>query len=202
MIAIIDYGMGNISSVSNALIDLGCDVCVTDNQTELERASHIILPGVGSFQAAAQELNNRQLREILHELAKSKPILGICLGMQLLFTKGYEGEQSLGLNLIPGTVEKMRTVDPLPHIGWNTLDVKDEEFGRFQDQYVYFVHSYIAKTDSKYVMATTDYGTQIPAIVRKGNIYGMQFHPEKSGAVGRKLIEIFLQSNNIKIVNN
>ncbi|KYD08468.1 MULTISPECIES: imidazole glycerol phosphate synthase subunit HisH [Heyndrickxia] len=194
MIAIVDYGMGNIASVSNAFKSLGYDVCITDNYDELAKASHIILPGVGSFRAAVTEINRRDLKDSLRELAKRKPVLGICLGMQLLFSDGYEGGKSKGLNLIPGTVEKIQTNLILPHIGWNTLNIQNSQFENLQNKHVYFVHSYEVKTKNEYIMATTNYEVKIPAIVRKDNVYGMQFHPEKSGAVGRQLLNIFLHS--------
>lgn len=199
MIGIVDYGMGNIASVSNIFKSFGVEVCRTDSVELLERATHIILPGVGSFQAAVAEIDRRGLRDPILRLAQRKPILGICLGMQLLFTKGTEGKESFGLNLIPGTVEKIKTEMILPHIGWNTIDATDSEFSSYNNRFVYFVHSYYAKTDDKNVKATTHYGVKIPAIVRKENIYGMQFHPEKSGSNGKALISTFLQSTNINI---
>ncbi|MGV3489530.1 MAG: imidazole glycerol phosphate synthase subunit HisH [Tuberibacillus sp.] len=194
MIGIVDYGMGNVASLRNALQHLGFEAVITDNPSILESATHIILPGVGSFKAAVQEIEQRGLRHTLIELAKVKPFLGICLGMQLLFTKGTEGGDSNGLNLIPGTVEKIQTAYVLPHIGWNALDIVSDQnvFGGFQNQFVYFVHSFVAVTDPKYIIAQTEYGTVVPAIVRKNNIYGMQFHPEKSGEVGLTLLQTFL----------
>ncbi|MGE8206459.1 imidazole glycerol phosphate synthase subunit HisH [Heyndrickxia sp. NPDC080065] len=194
MIAIVDYGMGNIASISNAFKSLGYDICISDRMEDLEKASHIILPGVGSFQAAASEIERRGLREVLQHLAITKPILGICLGMQLLFTEGLEGGRSKGLNLIPGTVEKIKTESILPHIGWNTLNFRNSEYADYQNKYMYFVHSYVANTPSEYIIATTNYGANIPSIVRNGNVIGMQFHPEKSGEMGRKLIQAFLQA--------
>lgn len=192
MIAIVDYGMGNIASVSNVFKRLGYDTCITDCEWELNKASHIILPGVGSFQSAIAEIDRRRLRNPLQELAKTKPFLGICLGMQLLFTEGYEGGRTLGLNLIPGTVEKIKTELRLPHIGWNELNTESAEFTFLQNEYVYFVHSYMAQTDSKFIVASSEYGIKIPAIVRNQNVFGMQFHPEKSDEVGKMVIQAFL----------
>ncbi|GGM37781.1 imidazole glycerol phosphate synthase subunit HisH [Paraliobacillus quinghaiensis] len=195
MIAIVDYGMGNIASVKTALNNLGYDVIITDDSKKLEAASHIILPGVGSFQAAVEEIEKRGLKEVLQSLAKDKPFLGICLGMQLLFTEGYENGTTKGLDLIPGTVEKIETPYLLPHIGWNALDITPDEpnFVDFQDQHVYFVHTFAANTDDKYIVATAEYGPNVTAIVRSGLIYGIQFHPEKSGEVGLAILKAFLQ---------
>jgi len=195
MIAIVDYGMGNIASVETALNKLGFDVIVTDDPKKLEASSHIILPGVGSFQAAVEEIEKRGLKEVLQSLAKEKPFLGICLGMQLLFTEGYENGTTQGLDLIPGTVEKIETPYLLPHIGWNALDVSPDEpnFTAFQDQHVYFVHTFAANTDKKYIVATTEYGPSVTAIVKSGRTYGIQFHPEKSGEVGVAILKEFLQ---------
>jgi imidazole glycerol-phosphate synthase subunit HisH len=195
MIGIVDYGIGNVASLSNALKQLGYESMVTDDPAELMQSTHIILPGVGSYKAAVLEIEERKLRNLLIELAKVKPFLGICLGMQLLFSNGFEGEPSKGLDLIPGTVEKIETEYILPHIGWNTLSVTNEKeiFGSYQGHAVYFVHSYGVKTAPKYIVAETDYGVNLPAIVKRKNIIGMQFHPEKSGAVGMSLLKTFLK---------
>ncbi|MED1201605.1 imidazole glycerol phosphate synthase subunit HisH [Heyndrickxia acidicola] len=195
MIAIVDYGMGNIASVSNALTSLGYENCITDQASVLEEATHIILPGVGSFQAAVEEIDTRGLRPILSRLSKDKPFLGICLGMQLLFEKGNEGGNSSGLSLIPGSVEKIETDLILPHIGWNTLEIMGEQnvFKGFQSKHVYFVHSYRANTPKEYIVASTEYGSDIPAVVQNGKVVGMQFHPEKSGDTGLGLIQTFIQ---------
>ncbi|WP_079709572.1 imidazole glycerol phosphate synthase subunit HisH [Paraliobacillus ryukyuensis] len=195
MIAIVDYGMGNTASVKTALQRLGYEVAITDNPAVLEQASHIILPGVGSFQAAVEEIEKRNLKNVLIKLANEKPLLGICLGMQLLFTTGYENGITPGLDLIPGIIEKIETPYLLPHIGWNALHVHQEEsaFATFQDQHVYFVHSYAANTDDTYVVATAEYGPEVTAIVKKGKTYGIQFHPEKSGEVGQRILQAFLK---------
>ncbi|WP_407269844.1 imidazole glycerol phosphate synthase subunit HisH [Radiobacillus sp. PE A8.2] len=198
MIAIVDYGMGNVASVATAFKRLGYDTVLTDDKQQLAAASHIILPGVGSFNAAMKEIEARDLTETLQQLAAEKPFLGICLGMQLLFTKGFEHGESRGLDLIPGTVEKIETDYLLPHIGWNALTIKNghEAFDSYQDKHVYFVHSFEARTNQENLVATTDYGTEIPAIVRKGNVFGIQFHPEKSGEVGVGILKAFLQEAN------
>ncbi|MDC3426209.1 imidazole glycerol phosphate synthase subunit HisH [Aquibacillus sp. 3ASR75-11] len=197
MIAIVDYGMGNVASVSTAFQRLGYDVILTDQQEELKKASHIVLPGVGSFQAAVDEITDRGLRDILIELATEKPFLGICLGMQLLFSTGYEGGETTGLNLIPGKVKKMNTDFLLPHIGWNALNINHAfpSYQRFQGDHVYFVHSYAVETDLRYVVATTDYDKDVTAIVKKGNVTGIQFHPEKSGDIGMDILKTFLQED-------
>jgi len=201
MIAIVDYGMGNIASASNAFRTLGLKVAVTDDPEKLGAATHIILPGVGAFKAAVDEIEKRGLRPVLTELGKKKPFLGICLGMQLLFETGFENGVSEGLGLIPGTVERIPANEILPHIGWNTLDVKPgfPAFAPFQHQHVYFVHSYQAKTKASYIVASTDYGTEIPAIVKNGHVYGMQFHPEKSGKTGMALLKTFLQKSSLEV---
>ncbi|WP_077621846.1 imidazole glycerol phosphate synthase subunit HisH [Sediminibacillus massiliensis] len=195
MIAIVDYGMGNVASVSTAFKRLGYEVLITDNKEELESASHIILPGVGSFQAAMEEIESRGLKQTLQGLSEQKPFLGICLGMQLLFSKGYEGGDTEGLDIIPGTVEKIETDYLLPHIGWNALEINGDihTFKEFEGKHVYFVHTFAARTDEKYLAATSEYGAEIPAIVKKGNVYGIQFHPEKSGEIGVEIIKTFLQ---------
>jgi len=195
MIGIVDYGMGNVASLRNALKYLGYVSIVTDDVHILREATHIILPGVGSFRAAMEEIDQRGLREPLVELATEKPFIGICLGMQLLFTQGTEGGVTRGLNLIPGTVEKLETELVLPHIGWNALQIVSgkKEYSLFHHQSVYFVHSFGAKTEAEYIVATAEYGTVIPAIVRNGNVLGMQLHPEKSGKVGLSLLETCLR---------
>ncbi|WP_067844249.1 imidazole glycerol phosphate synthase subunit HisH [Amphibacillus sediminis] len=194
MIAIVDYGMGNVASVQTAFEKLGYPVIITDQPDQLKAASHIILPGVGSFQAAMAEIEARQLADLLKELALTKPFLGICLGMQLLFTTGYENGLTKGLNLIPGTVERIETPQLLPHIGWNELKITDlvPSFKRFDGSYVYFVHSYAARTSAEYTVAYTDYDAEITAIVKKGHVYGIQFHPEKSAHIGSEIIKTFL----------
>ncbi len=198
MIAIVDYGMGNVASVKTAFQRLGYDVEITDSVERLEAASHIILPGVGSFQAAVEEIKQRNLTEPLRRLAKEKPFLGICLGMQLLFDQGYENGISDGLGLIPGEVNRIETEYILPHIGWNQLQIENnnQPFASFQDKHVYFVHSFQARTGQQYLVATAEYGTKVPGIVQNGHVYGMQFHPEKSGEVGVDLLKLFMEETN------
>lgn len=195
MIAIVDYGMGNVASVSTAFKNLGHDVIITDNKEKLKEATHLVLPGVGSFRAAVEEIETRDLKSFLQEQAEKKPFLGICLGMHLLFSEGTEGGLTKGLDLIPGTVEKIKTNHILPHIGWNALHIHRESKNwlDFQDRHVYFVHSFQAYTADSYLIATADYDAKIPAIVKKGHVYGIQFHPEKSGEVGQNILKTFLQ---------
>ncbi|WP_347834413.1 imidazole glycerol phosphate synthase subunit HisH [Gracilibacillus sp. JCM 18860] len=191
----VDYGMGNVASVTTAFQKLGYEIEITDSVERLKKASHIILPGVGSFKAAVEEIETRGLMQPLRELAKEKPFIGICLGMQLLFEKGYENGLTEGLRLIPGTVERIETSFILPHIGWNQLQIENqnEAFAKLQDKHVYFVHSYQATTQQKYLVATTNYGARVPAMVRDRNVFGIQFHPEKSGEVGVELLKIVMK---------
>lgn len=179
-VAVIDYGMGNVFNVERALQAIGCYVVITNDASQIEEADAILLPGVGAFPQAMQSLEQTGLIPLLQKMATEKPFLGICLGMQLLFDSSTEGMPTKGLGLIPGTVERMRA-KRLPHVGWNSI-LRDED--------VYFVHSYQAVTDDAYIVAETDYmGERVPAIVQKGLVTGMQFHPEKSGAFGLSLLQ-------------
>lgn len=195
MIAIIDYGAGNIFSVKNALDFIGLDAKLTSDENEIRNADGIILPGVGAFPWAMTKLRESGLVEVIKEEAHKKPFLGICLGMQLLFDKGYEFEETDGLGLIHGTVEFMEEPDlSIPHIGWNKLVVQNDcplLVGLSDEEYVYFVHSYKANCDDKNISAYCEYGHKVPALVFDGNIYGAQFHPEKSGKTGLKILENF-----------
>lgn len=193
MTAIIDYGAGNLFSVKNALDYLGIENIITKNADDLRNADRLILPGVGAFPDAMRMLNNSGLTEIIKEEAKKKPLLGICLGMQMLFEKGYEFEETEGLGLIKGSVKLMTPKDlPIPHIGWNEL-VLNNSCGLLQKggEYVYFVHSYAADCPSENVSAYCDYGMKVPALVFSGNVYGAQFHPEKSGEAGLEILKKF-----------
>lgn len=196
MIAIVDYGAGNIFSVKNALDYIGVENKLTADAKDLVNADQIILPGVGAFPWAMKMLNNSGLVDVIREQAKVKPFLGICVGMQLIFDKGYEFEETDGLGLIKGTVKKIERDDlSIPHMGWNSLIVNNEcplLDGLSQDEYVYFVHSYAAVCDDKDVAAYCDYGGKITALVYDGKyVYGSQFHPEKSGAAGLKMLKNF-----------
>jgi len=202
MIAVIDYGVGNLFSLLSSLNYVGLDTKLTNNIEEIKNAKGIILPGVGAFRDAIGNLEKYRLKEILINEAKNgKPFLGICLGMQMLFEKSYEYGEYEGLGLINGTVEEIKKYIPensdlkIPHMGWNSLAIndgfKDDKILKNVDnnEYVYYVHSYFAKTDMKNIVAYSEYGTKIPGIVKNENVYGMQFHPEKSGDTGLKLLK-------------
>lgn len=196
MIAIVDYGAGNLLSVDKALRFLGFETAVTGDEDVIRRADAVVLPGVGAFPDAMAELNARGLVGVLKEQAAVKPLLGICLGMQLLFEKSYEFRETEGLSLIPGEVIRMEPEGlRIPHMGWNDLSLvtpspltQDLKGG----EYVYFVHSYAARTQRRYINAVTSYGMEIPAIVSDGGfVHGAQFHPEKSAEVGLALLRRF-----------
>ncbi|MBR6102170.1 MAG: imidazole glycerol phosphate synthase subunit HisH [Ruminococcus sp.] len=195
MIAIVDYGAGNIFSVKNALDYLGIESRLTSDPAELEAAESIILPGVGAFPAAMEMLEKRGLTGILKEQAKKKPLLGICLGMQMLFEKSFEFGECEGLGLIKGYVDKME--EPglvIPHMGWNKLVYNHESplFKGLEESYVYFVHSYKAFCEDEPLYAYCEYGHTVPALVGDGKyVWGCQFHPEKSGEAGLTILRNF-----------
>ena len=202
MIAVIDYGVGNFFSLLSSLNYVGLDTKLTNNIEEIKNAKGIILPGVGAFRDAIGNLEKYGLKEtLINEARKGKPFLGICLGMQMLFEKNYEYGEYEGLGLINGTVKEIKKYIPensdlkIPHMGWNSLIInerfKDDKILKDVDnnEYVYYVHSYFAKTDTKNIVTYSEYGTKIPGIVKNENVYGMQFHPEKSGDTGLKLLK-------------
>ena len=202
MIAVIDYGVGNLFSLLSSLNYVGLDTKLTYNIEEIKNAKGIILPGVGAFRDAIGNLEKYGLKEtLINEAKKGKPFLGICLGMQMLFEKSYEYGEYEGLGLIDGTVEEIKKYISknsdlkIPHMGWNSFIIndsfKDDKILKDVDnnEYVYYVHSYFAKTDMKNIVAYSEYGTKIPGIVKNENVYGMQFHPEKSGDTGLKLLK-------------
>ncbi len=204
MIAIIDYGVGNLFSLSSSLAALGIESVVTDDASVIREADKIILPGVGAFRDASEKLSERGFDKLLKELAsKGKPIMGICLGMQLLFDESYEFGRYKGLGLISGSVKPIADVIPsnlkIPHIGWNGLvfpenKEKNEIFKYVNEgDCVYFVHSFYASDCEDAVIATTSYGAPLTAAVASGNVYGCQFHPEKSGKVGLSIIKAFAE---------
>lgn len=201
MIAIIDYGAGNIQSVYKALKFIGADCKVTSDKDEILNADGAILPGVGSFGDAMDTMTKRGIKDTIIEYTKSgKPFLGICLGLQLLFPKSEETPGVKGLDIFKGTITKIpnqnRTLK-IPHMGWNNISIKQKN-GIFKgiegEPYVYFVHSFYLKAQDKdIVAATTQYGVEIDAAVQKGNIIATQFHPEKSGEVGLKMLKNFVE---------
>jgi len=196
MIAIIDYGAGNIFSVKNALDYLGLENVLVSDKESIKKADALILPGVGAFPSAMKMLSDTGLVETIKEEATKKPLLGICLGMQMLFEKGYEFEECDGLGLIKGAVRYME--EPgliIPHMGWNKLeklnDCKLLE-GLGDNEYVYFVHSYKAECADGNISAYSEYGGSVPALVFDGKfVYGAQFHPEKSGNTGLAILRNF-----------
>ena len=196
MIAVIDYGAGNIFSVKNALDHLGLESELTNSADKIKSADGIILPGVGAFPEAMKMLQKSGLIDTIKEEAKKKPFLGICLGMQLLFEKGYEFEECDGLGLIGGSVVKMEEPDLIiPHMGWNKLEMLNScplLNGLPEESYVYFVHSYKAQCDDSNIAAYSEYGGRVPALVTDGcTVFGAQFHPEKSGDVGLQILRNF-----------
>lgn len=197
--AIVDYGVGNLKSVTNAMAYLGLESRVTGDAGELERADAIILPGVGAFPDAAEKLRGTGLDKTIVAQADKKPILGICLGMQLLFELGEEVRLCAGLGLVGGSVKKIETPCKLPHIGWNSLTFPRPcplFAGLEEGTSVYFVHSFSAQdTDPGQVAALTDYGVPVTAAVWNGNFFGCQFHPEKSGEAGLAILRNFADLN-------
>lgn len=193
--AIVDYGVGNLKSIANAFQYLGLQTKITSESDVLQRADALLLPGVGAFYDAAEKLRRNGLDKIVCLEAKQKPVLGICLGMQLLFDSGEEGRGSDGLGLLPGVVTRIQTTQKLPHIGWNTLHFTRESplfHGLDDGCAVYFVHSFAAEVrHMEHLLATTDYGAEITAAVGGGNVFGCQFHPEKSGEVGLQILRNF-----------
>ena len=202
MIAVIDYGVGNLFSLLSSLNYVGLDTKLTNSIEEIKNANGIILPGVGAFRDAIGNLEKYGLKEtLINEAKNGKPFLGICLGMQMLFEKSYEYGEYEGLGLINGTVKEIKKYIlensdlKIPHMGWNSLIInerfKDDKILKDVDnnEYVYYVHSYFAKTDMKNIVTYSEYGTKIPGIVKNENVYGMQFHPEKSGDTGLKLLK-------------
>ena len=205
MIAIIDYGVGNLFSLSSSLKAVGADVVITGDPQVIKSAEKLVLPGVGAFGDAAKKLQDSGLKELIIEEAKGgKPLLGICLGMQLLFEKSYEYGEHIGLALISGSIVPLEgKIDKklnIPHIGWNALSVTPNDpilkYLKSGDC-VYFVHSFYAECDEKYVTSTAEYGINVTASVRNGNVFGCQFHPEKSGEVGLSILKAFCELGEI-----
>ncbi|SFG29759.1 imidazole glycerol phosphate synthase subunit HisH [Oribacterium sp. WCC10] len=218
MIAIIDYGVGNLFSLKSSIASIGAEAVVTSEKEIIENADHVILPGVGAFGDAVQKLRDKGLFDFVKEQAATgKPFLGICLGMQLLFEKSYEYGEHEGLGLVPGVVRPIEGEIPenldIPHMGWNSLHfiernglsaAKCDAFGApngrspiFKDlkegDHVYFVHSYAAFECVRNLTATAEYGSFLTAAVQNNNVFGTQFHPEKSGEVGLKILKAFAE---------
>lgn len=201
MIAIVDYGVGNLFSLESSLKRVGAETVVTSDRAVIERAEKIILPGVGAFADAAKKLKESGLGDVIKaQAALGKPVMGICLGMQILFEKSYEYGENEGLGLLKGNVVPMKGyIDEnlkIPHIGWNNLRFvrKNPLFKYLKNgDYVYFVHSYFVSGCQDSLIADTEYGKPLTAAVAKGNVYGCQFHPEKSGDVGLKILQAFCE---------
>ena len=205
MIAIIDYGVGNLFSLKSSFQAIGYEAVVTADPAEIAQADHIVLPGVGAFEDAARKLRETGMAEVvLREARAGKPLLGICLGMQMLFEKSYEYGEHEGLGLVKGAVRPIRECHErngismkIPQIGWNSLTFggKESPLWRYikEGDYVYFVHSYYGADCDESVIATTEYGVPITAAVASGNVYGTQFHPEKSGKVGLAILRAFCE---------
>lgn len=193
---IVDYGLGNLDSVSRGFVRAGIETKVSRDLKEIKNADSLILPGVGAFRDAIDALNNLELTQQIKEFVKSgKYMIGICLGMQLLYDKSFEYGQYNGLGLIEGQIDFLDIDLKVPHMGWNNLkfEKSDDEILKYieEDSYVYFVHSYYANSSNKELIAYAEYGNKIPGIVRKDNIYGLQFHPEKSGEVGENILRAY-----------
>ena len=202
MIAIIDYGVGNLFSLKSSFSAIGKEAVVSSEKSVIESASHIILPGVGAFSDAADKLRSSGMAEIVKtEAGKGKPLMGICLGMQLLFDKSFEYGEYEGLGLIKGNIRPIADVIPsgfkIPQIGWNALEFRRESpvFKYISNgDYVYFVHSFYAADCDESVTAVTDYGALLTASVQCGNVFGCQFHPEKSGDIGLNILKAFCET--------
>ena len=197
MIAVIDYGAGNIFSIKNALDYLGENAVLTAEEKVISSANKIILPGVGAFPDAMDKLKEKALDYVIKSEALKKPLLGICLGMQLLFSESHEFEPTEGLGLIEGKVDKIKTSEKIPHMGWNSLDFCGERSPIFKyinnGDFVYFVHSYYGSGCKSSTIATASYGVPLTAAVSCGNVFGCQFHPEKSGKVGLAILKAFCE---------
>ncbi len=202
MLAIIDYGVGNLFSLQSSLKAIGEETKVTADPELILEADRLILPGVGAFQDAMEKLRaSGTVEPVTKAIEAGTPIMGICLGMQLLLDKSYEYGEHEGLGLIPGSVRPLSDIVPenykIPHIGWNRLDFGESKHQLFRDitegEYVYFVHSFYAAECSANTIAMTDYGAPVTAAVAKGNVMGCQFHPEKSGDVGLKILKNFCE---------
>lgn len=194
MIGIVDYGVGNLSSIKNALDTLGYENRIVDNVDDLMNSDGLILPGVGAYKDAMISLKDSGLLKSVVEFAGSgKPLLGICLGLQLLFDRSFEDGEHEGLGILPGDIVRFEDNLKVPHMGWNSLKFqKDDKIMKYvnEDEFVYFVHSYYLD-NMQDVIAYSEYGVNVPAVVGRENVYGMQFHPEKSGETGMNILKAF-----------
>ncbi|MEJ8543125.1 imidazole glycerol phosphate synthase subunit HisH [Methanothermobacter wolfeii] len=192
MIAIIDYGSGNLRSISNAFRRIGADALVTSSSKTMDEADAIVLPGVGAFGSAMEKLEESR-ETILENIGEGKPFLGICLGLQVLLDESQESPGVRGLGLVPGRVLRIPPGNKVPHMGWNQLIIKRDSqlLDGVDDEYFYFVHSYHAEPEGDVVSATTDYGIEMTAVIEKDNIHATQFHPEKSGEAGLDILRNF-----------
>ena len=201
MIAIVDYGVGNIFSLYSSFKYIGAEVVLTSDPEEIKKADKIILPGVGAFADAAKKLRDSGLADVVvKEVKNGKPLLGICLGMQMLFERSFEYGEHQGLGLIKGNVvsmkERVSSSLKIPHIGWNPLKIqKDSPLFKYikNGDCVYFVHSFCATDCEESVLAVSEYGIDVTAVVAKDNVFGCQFHPEKSGNVGLSILKAFCE---------
>ena len=197
MIIVIDYDAGNTANVLRALKKIGVQAELSSDPTKILAARGLILPGVGAYPAAMAELTKRGLVPVIKEaVAKGAPLLGICLGMQVLTEVGLEHQETKGLGFIPGVCREIKATKnmPVPHMGWNNLTVKHETplTDGLEGKSVYFVHSYFTDVPKEYIDVTANYGIDVPAMIHKDNVYGAQFHPEKSGDVGLGILKIFI----------
>ena len=199
MVGIIDYGVGNLFSLRSSFAAIGAEAFVSGDPEELAKADRLVLPGVGAFEDAAKKLKESGLEEfVLRQAREGKPLLGICLGMQLLFQESHEYGVHKGLGILPGKVvamgEKLPKELKVPHMGWNKLEVKRGRLlANVDGEYVYFVHSFHAEDCGEVISATAEYGIPVTAAAERGNVFGCQFHPEKSGTVGLQILRNFCE---------
>ncbi len=195
MIAIIDYGMGNLRSVQKAFEFLGMKAVITEDASVIANADKVVLPGVGAFADAMATIRQKGIDKAVYDVVEQKkPLLGICLGMQMFFEKSYEYGVHEGLSILKGEIKKLPDTVKIPHMGWNSLSIQMRSplfEGLEEEPYVYFVHSYHLQTEAPIVSATTYYGRQIQVAAQKDNVFALQFHPEKSGDVGLKILQNF-----------
>ena len=206
MVGIIDYGVGNLFSLQSSLAAIGQKAVVSSDPEVMGKADHILLPGVGAFEDAVGKLRATGMDQMVYEAVKAgKPLMGICLGMQMLFEKSFEYGEHTGLGLLKGQVVPMEGYLPeklkIPHMGWNALEITQPEGKLFagikQGDYVYFVHSYYGANCAESVIATAEYGAELTAAVAHENVCGCQFHPEKSGAVGLNILRAFCEEGTV-----